>query len=59
MIHQGSVELEPSYQRDVVWTVTKMMGLIQSFFLVSLPMPVSLSTLPSSLPFTCERSRWS
>ncbi len=35
MIHHGQVDLNPSYQRDVVWPHSKMCGLIESLFLVS------------------------
>jgi len=34
MIQQGDIELNPSYQRDVVWPEVKMIMLIQSLFLV-------------------------
>ncbi|WVR03288.1 hypothetical protein IAU60_000279 [Kwoniella sp. DSM 27419] len=33
MIHMGGVELNPSYQRDVVWPPLKMISLIQSLML--------------------------
>ena len=35
MIHFGQVDLDPAFQRDVVWSSVKMMGLIQSIFMVS------------------------
>ncbi|KAG6857101.1 hypothetical protein H0H87_009662 [Tephrocybe sp. NHM501043] len=31
-IHEGSIDLEPSYQRDVVWPDSKQIGLIHSIF---------------------------
>ncbi|WWC66942.1 uncharacterized protein I206_100849 [Kwoniella pini CBS 10737] len=33
MIHTGRIDLEADYQRGVVWTEAKMIGLIQSLFL--------------------------
>lgn len=35
MVHKGTLNLNPEYQRDVVWPIAKMEGLIQSLFLVS------------------------
>jgi len=35
MIHMGGVNLNPDYQRDVVWGDQKMIMLIQSLFLVN------------------------
>ncbi|KAG6915010.1 hypothetical protein DXG01_013915 [Tephrocybe rancida] len=32
LIHEGGIDLEPSYQRDVVWTEAKQMALIHSLF---------------------------
>ncbi|KAF8974486.1 hypothetical protein BDZ97DRAFT_1911665 [Flammula alnicola] len=32
MIHEGNIELNPVYQRDVVWPETKQIGLIDSIF---------------------------
>jgi len=37
MIHTGGIDLDAAYQRDVVWSESKMVGLIQSLFLVSQP----------------------
>ncbi|EIW73182.1 hypothetical protein M231_07438 [Tremella mesenterica] len=33
LIHTGGVELDPAYQREVVWSELKMIGLIQSLFM--------------------------
>ncbi|KAF9008994.1 hypothetical protein BDQ17DRAFT_1349335 [Cyathus striatus] len=32
LIHEGVIDLNPSYQRDVVWPETKQIGLIDSIF---------------------------
>ena len=40
LIHFGNIDLEAAYQRDVVWSEQKMIGLIQSLFLVSSSHPV-------------------
>ncbi|KAK2466267.1 hypothetical protein APHAL10511_001909 [Amanita phalloides] len=32
LIHEGSIDLNPSYQRDVVWPTTKQIKLIDSIF---------------------------
>ncbi|EKM80113.1 hypothetical protein AGABI1DRAFT_38315 [Agaricus bisporus var. burnettii JB137-S8] len=32
MIHEGQIDLNPSYQRDVVWPDSKQVGLIDSLF---------------------------
>lgn len=36
LIHFGNVDLDAPYQRDVVWTEGKMIGLIGSLFFVGL-----------------------
>lgn len=32
LIHEGEIELSPSYQRDVVWTAQKQSSLVESIF---------------------------
>ncbi|ODN80489.1 hypothetical protein, variant [Cryptococcus amylolentus CBS 6039] len=33
MVKDGSIDLDPSYQRDVVWSTTKQVGLVESLML--------------------------
>ncbi|WWC85679.1 uncharacterized protein L201_000545 [Kwoniella dendrophila CBS 6074] len=47
MIHTGRVELEPDYQRDVVWTELKMIGLIQSLFMNFYVPPLIFAVQPN------------
>ncbi|ORY27368.1 hypothetical protein BCR39DRAFT_538518 [Naematelia encephala] len=47
LIHYGSVELNPAYQRDVVWNMSKMIGLIQSLFMNYYIPPVIFAVMTS------------
>ncbi|ORX34990.1 hypothetical protein BD324DRAFT_609725 [Kockovaella imperatae] len=50
MIHLGNVDLDPPFQRDVVWSTTKMMGLIQSLFLNYHIPPILLNAVSQADP---------
>ena len=55
LIHFGNVDLDAPYQRDVVWSESKMVGLIQSLFLVSRASLLSChNESPSPSLMTCR-----
>ncbi len=55
MIHTGGIDLDAAYQRDVVWSESKMVGLIQSLFLVSHPILSFNFCIPLLASLKCYR----
>ncbi|KAI0315137.1 hypothetical protein OF83DRAFT_377527 [Amylostereum chailletii] len=54
-IHQGLIDLDPPYQRDVVWTTAKQMEIIDSIFHNCYVPPIVFSVMPD--PETGESIR--